>query len=564
MGVSTLTLAKKIKALVQRHPALVAEDGTDNVEHGLALNFEGDTNETVDAIRGFSATILNKIAASLQNEPIDRWVPELEDNTREAQKKRIALFAARAIHSIKASPRGLLRTSFQTRTFSHDEVYETINFDYNTLSRRLEESSGVFQFKRVPTEENGFNYTWILLVNGAAVGRGTAQPIHKMLSGLMKMIEHDCIGGSVIQAAMSELAKLRGDDTRYYWYLSDNDTTMHYREFAKFKSVTSCMSKPHTFFEDTGPRQHPMDCYDASPDWRLMFFSRKSPEQIIAEMDAHIAGGEHSNFEYPFLSRCMVLPSSKETSGRSFETPYVFGKFYGHDKLIAYFYDDNNSSTLRKNDNILLTGCREIAGGRVSAIKSTREGKRGHYLMPYFDKANTGRLVTEGDKEYWVSTFDGDYQKYTNNVARCSYEHGTSKFTYFYSPGQQQLTSVSTFEIDTFPTIFGPELESNRDLYRSHLVNGTYHSLPAAMFVIVEGQSVLRGDTISLFDGSSALLNETITNTERYKRIPGFGLFDMTNPNHANSANAIEAAAQEAEPTPLPEVAMAPSANPFN
>ncbi len=570
MAVSAATLAKKVKATVLNHPSLVARDGTQDVPKSFNFNFGGELQEAGTTVRSHIDVIVNNIKEFLVHSDLSAIVPAADNESKEAQKLRIQLYAFRALYSLSTSPNGILKSIFQVRAMGSIDVADKLGFESNALSA-MEECTAVFQFKRHATDDNNpWIHSWILTVEGVSVSRGAKQPIHKLVSSLLKLIDLPSEYDSTTQAALAELAKMKGNAKPYYWYLSNQDTAMWYQAFTSYASLGSCMSKEHSFYSHTGARQHPMDCYDDSPDWSLMFISEQSPEEIIAMCDLALANPSEASslFKFPWLSRSLVLPTAKETSGRTMDkAPYVMGKFYGLDKLVKFFLDESQNSPYCSNNNGLLMGSAEIEGGIIPAIKSTRSGKENHYMLPYFDKANKARLITVDGKEYW-SSVTGDFRgRFRDPIAKCSYDSGSARFEYIWSPAEGGYVSVGSFTPNLFNTIFGLELESYRETYQEHTINGTVQLVPGNMFETIAGQRVLRGEITSLYDGHRVITADVIANPERYVRVEGFGLFDLTITNHVSTHTALTAALDVAvtvaEEVPAPVAAPTVPEAPF-
>lgn len=538
MPVSKATLARKIRATVQGHAALVERDGTQDVPESFQFNFGGELEESSKTMRDYIKNIYNYLASYATFS-----IPSSTDEARGAQQQRNMLFAIRALFTLFNSPNGILRDKFQNRTYTVDDLDECIPRSYDDLEE-LEDISCIFQFKRHSDDENNpWVYSWLLAVEGIAISRGSKQPIHKLVTSLLKLVIGSCKDDTGVQLPLAELVKLKGTSTAYYWYLSNKNTTMYYHAFEEYMSLRSCMTKIHSFYSHTGSRQHPMDCYDDSPDWSMMMLSTKSPDEIIAMCDLVIANPDTDGlFDFPFLSRCLVLPATKEISDREIDTPYIFGKFYGNDKLINLFYDDSatNNAVYHRNSNQLLSHSYYINGGRINVIESTKEGEEGKLLLPYFDKANRARLDLTGEKPYWISV-GASIEEYSDRqpVANCAYEYGSARFVKIWSPSRNAYAECNTFIPETFDTIFGAELEDYRDSYRAYNINGSEELVPNSMFVTVDGHRVLRGETTLLFDGSSAITASVIDNQERYQRIPSLGIFDLNQANHATVFNNI-------------------------
>ena len=491
MSVSPLTLAKKIKTLITNHPTLVARDGTGDVPKAFNFKFGGELLEAGKDVR----KQVKIITTELYEELGGLTLPAITDTSREATKVRTTIFTFRALYSIHNSPNGLLKAKFQVRTYGIDELSDNLPFSWDAI-QVLDGCSGVYQFKRHDEDENNpWVYSWIFTVDGVSVSRGTKQPIHKLITSLLKCVDLSKVTSPKVQKALATLAKMKAAVKPYHWFLSNKDTAMWYQAFSEYKSLTSCMSKPHSYYSHTGPRQHPMDCYDDSPDWSLMLLSDMLPEDIIEMCDLVIAnpGDAATLFKFPWLTRCLVLPTALETSGHAWETPYVMGKFYGEEKLIELFYGGNSDSEpYHKNDNGLLSGSYHIDGGRIPAILTTRESEEGKYLLPYFDKANKARLIKEDGVEYWVSA-GRDRSKYRDPIAKCVYDAGVAKFEEIWSPANNGYTTVNSYVPQTFDTIFGPEVEDYRSQYIEYDISGTTQLIPTSMFEQVEGVKALRG-----------------------------------------------------------------------
>lgn len=535
MAASALTLAKKTKALLLAHQDLVVADGTQEVPASFNFNFGGKLQEAGNNIRSFIGNISGNIRNAFYEADVNTYIPPADDESREAVNKRNQLFAYRAIHSLYNSANGLLKTKFQIRTYGVGEVNEAIGNNLSAFAP-MEDCTAVLQFRRHDEDSNNpWVYSWIFTVEGVSITRGAKQPIHKFVSALLKIITLPVVSGVEVQAALAELAKMKGTAKPYYWFLTNQDITMWYQAIGKELSLTSCMSKPNDFYNHTGPRQHPMDCYNDSPDWRLMMLTDKSPEQIIQMCELAISNPSEATslYKFPFVSRAMVLPTSKETSKNDMTTlaPYVMGKFYGNDKLVRFFYDDNTKSPYCNGNNGLLAGSYYIDGGRIQAIPSTREDETSKFLLPYFDKNNRARLVVEDGQAWWESQ-GKDFTGHREPIAKCAYEYGSARFEQFWSPACNAYHGINTFAPITFDTIFGPELDNFRDDYTEYTVNGSVQLVPESMFVRVGSRSVLRGEISILYDGTHAITHDVVADNERYLRVEGFGLFDVSNPTH--------------------------------
>lgn len=551
MAASALTLAKKTKAVMLAHQSLVELDGTQDVPSSFNFNFGGELREAGDNLRAYVGLIADAVKQELRNTAFSELVPQATDDSREAGLLRNQLFAHRALTSIQKSANGLLKSKFQIRTYGVEEIKDALSLESSAQPlAELDDYSAVLQFKRHDEDANNqWIFSWMFTVEGVSVSRGVRQPIHKMITSLLKLVIVPVSDTSVVQAALAELAKFKGNSKPYYWYVSNKDTAMWYQAFAEYLALSSCMSKSNDYYNHTGPRQHPMDCYDNSPDWRLMTISERSPEEIIEMCDLVLANPAEADslFKFPFLSRCLALPTSKETSGKDVSAaPYIMGKFYGNDKLIKFFYDDRSDSDIgvyHKNNNGLLLGSYYIDGGRIPAIPTTRAGEEGTFLLPYFDRHNKARLVVEDDQTWWVSV-GKQIDKYREPVAKCAYEYGSARFEYFWSPSKNGYRSINSFCPQTFETIFGPELEDFRESYIDYSINGNVQSIPNKMFVAIDGVSVLRGEVTSLYDGTQVISANVINNQERYLRIAGFGLFDMQNSAHAGVYSTLNNSAE--------------------
>lgn len=539
MAVSALTLAKKIKALVANHPALVERDGTTDVPASFNFNFGGELEEASKKVR----ETLTPLVDALKTASIDlttSWYPAKDDVSREAQKKRAMLYSLRALYTLKSSPRGLIRNSFQNRTYTADEVNEMIS-NWDNINATLCDSVAVFQFKRHDLNTNNpWVYSWMLAVDGVSVSRGAKQPLHKLISSLLKLIEWPEASNSVANNTVATLAKLKGNENAHYWYLSNQDTTMMYQAFSRYAALNSCMSKDTGWYGHTGTGQHPMDCYDDSPDWSLMTISEMSPEAITEMCDLVIANPDEADtlFKFPFLTRCLVLPTSKETSKNTFTTPYVMGKFYGQDKLVNFFYDNNSNSVYELNKNSLLSGSHYIDGGRIKAIKTTKSCDA-KYLLPYFDKHNRARFVVDDEGNEWWVSLGKSTTNYVEPIAKCSYEKGSPIWLSFYSPHYNGYYEFSSYTLDTFETIFGTELERFRDDYVNYTLNGNTLLLPPKLLVHCRGKYVLQGEITNLYDGEAELTENIVNNPKQYAQIAGFGLFNLKKPLHKEVYNNI-------------------------
>lgn len=551
MAITTVSLAKKIKELVQRHPTLVEADGTQEVPQSFKFDFGGQLEDAGNELKGYLENILDALLANLHT---NLTVPA-ECVSREEIALKNSLFTLRALYSLTHSPRGLRSAKWQTRSMGVSDIADTLNVANDKMAAFLSNNSGVFQFTRIPGDDSAWIFSWILIVDGISISRGNAQPINKFISALLKNLHlTKAVGSKPVQDAVATLAKFKADSTEYYWYLSNQKTKDHYHAFEKYRNITSCMSHQPGYYNSIGPRQHPMDCYNGSPDWRLMMLSDKSPEAIIAMCEAVIANPDHAEslMEYPFLTRCMVLPTSKELTDREFQTPYVFGKFYGLDKMVNYFYHGDETHPYRKNDNPLLSGSYYITGGKIQAIQCTKEGLEGRVLLPYFDKANLAQLVTEDGKQWWYCVSNSEMaNKYVNStapIAKAIYDGGNAQFLRFYSPFRKRFIDISETTLDTFDTLLGPELDSYRSEYSERPIAGITQLVPNSMLIRTQdGQSLMPTEVVRTFDNRHYALVDVLADTERFVRVDGLGLLDLSVDNHKEAYATLT-------PTPLPFV----------
>lgn len=533
MAVSELTLAKKTKELILKHPSLVELDGTGHVPKSFQFNFSGDLEEVSVKIRENIKAIQEKLKESHFNNSAIEGIPEASDTSREAEKVRIAYVAIRAIHSLAVAQSSLVKVNYQTRNYGLNELVGPFGISTSAVEG-LSDISSVFQFKRHADDVNPWVFSWMLISNGVSISRGTKQPIHKLITALLKLIDYPASSESQIQLSVSSLAKIKNGGEEYYWFLSNKHTAMWYKSIKDYLSLTSCMSKENSYYGGTGDRQHPTDCYDDSPDWRLMLLTTESPESILEMCELCIANPTeaHNIFKFPFVSRCMVLPTSKETSGQDlFGAPYVMGKFYGHDKLVNFFYEDSGGAYY--NDNGLIAGAAYIDGGKIKAIPSTNPDYEGAYLLPHIDKANKARLVVEEDGSTWWVSFAGKTKDYKEPIAKGLYDQGIARFLQYYSPTYNQYVDINSVFLKTFPTIFGPECSSmNSEYDEGYTLGDTGLCVPNNLYVNYNGMAYLKSQMMPLFDGTLVPSSLIMEQQERFKRVDSLGLFDTTISKH--------------------------------
>lgn len=529
MALTIKVLARRVLEAVQGHDAIVARDGTASVPRMFNPKFSGELEDTARVIQDRIKRLVTA-AGNHFDMAFLRTMPNWVDEMKEGNKERNALYALRAIYALGNSPVGFLRTTWQTRTPAADDVIEMLGKEA-TINAKLGESGCLFQFRRHRTNENNpWVYSWMLAVEGVSISRGSMAPLHKCISGLLKLTPAAVQADAAVQLELAELAKLKGSDEGYYWHLVNQHIATHYIEFSSATSSTSCMAKPRKYYSGMGSRQHPMDCYDNSPDWSMMLISKLPPQDIISMCEATIAAESDDEaekiFNYPFLTRTMVLPAGKCTNARNVRAPYIFGKTYGHDKIVAFFQNQSPDATalLHQKDS--------IEGGRISAIRSTREGYTDCYLLPYFDRANKARLVIDEDGSEWWESISSWNDSIRGYQASCSYSSGCAEFVSAWSPAAGRAVTYAGRHLRTFPTLFGPELMQFQEDYQEMTIGENTAFIPKSMLVTIDGETVMRGETIAMYDGTLAIRKETTENTERYIHVEGFGIFDMQNAAH--------------------------------
>ena len=537
-----VTAAKLIKQIMLEHQGLVEADGTTAVPVGIPFDIQTEGTDIYGELR---SKVLPIYSAVLSHVPSLTAVLSLKANDPRNYKNAVKqFFVARVLRYLSRSSVALGKSlAFTTRTFlTHDLVDMDIGTDLRAL---LEDSNAIFQIKRISNDTDPYMFTWTVIVDGAVITRGDNQPFHKLITGLLKSMNQESIMNlHEIQVVVQELANMRPSEKLYYWYLSNQNTAQHYRLFADERGASSCMAKQASYYDKTGSRQHPMDAYNGSPDWRLMFISEHSPEEITVMCDNVIENPDAADrlFDYPFLTRSMVLPSAKEESSTTYNTPYVFGKMYGLEKILRYLFEDSQG-VHHLNNNPLMTHDYHVAGGRVTAAKSTRDGYGEYYVLPYFDQANMAKLRMDADgTEWFVSTYLKHEKSLTTDrsplIWKGQYQSGAAQAVRAYSQASGEFFAIEDYVPEMFTTIIGEEHSSMRSRYKDVRLNGASVSVPESWTMRHAGARYLTGQMVMTSAGDFIPLEKVTTQPERYKCIPNVGYYDLNNPrdNHAFAA----------------------------
>lgn len=520
-----------VKEFVTQTEALATADGVWGViPHGLDINVQGEDSVDENVVNTITNAfdIVAMRAQVVMHETLQHG-PVTDDKEKRNVVIRCALL--RALRAFRDT-HFLCPSATETKQYSSYWVWSPEGLMVAQTSgirpaalQAFDNESIMVQVKSGIMPNGEVTYSVMVSIDAEPVLRVASQPMSKVLIALikaMRMPDAKVLNQSDVQANLVALNELRPEDSLLYWYITNTKIAQKYIMFRQYRNVDSCMAKDHAFYNGTGPRQHPMDCYNDSPDWRLMMLSRQSPEQImefisrvealISEDNTRAAEMLFRN-EFPFLTRCMVLPHSKELTGYRLNSnnkhrpQYVFGKMYGVEKYITRFCQSTNHG--ERCDNALMHQRESIAGGRIKALASTREDycedldnrRRAHLLLPYFDRANRAALIKDSDGQlWWESTYPDFYRSGRANqhnapgviIAGADYRSGLCAMDAYLSPATATWSDLgnSTYRNMTsfVETPLGFETGRRIAEYYSH-VNGV--ALPKRMLTQHNGSQVL-------------------------------------------------------------------------
>lgn len=245
-------------------------------------------------------------------------------------------------------------------------------------------------------------WSWVITAGAKTLSARDKAPLETMFTTLLKALgcadafdensetaHTQVLNNPATQRLIKDLANLSPKPRPYYFYLVDDKIEDHYQMFSEYTNSTSCMAKSADDYgaKLNGEPIHPISAYNKT-NYFLMLLSKFSPEEMQAALDENVSDHDFiENFDYPFTCRLMVLPFDEyigEGKDNIF-TPFVFGKAYGHEALVNFFYDDDRSSDVfNRNNNELLTQVPLTTGGRLQYI----EVDGGDLLLPYIDREN--------------------------------------------------------------------------------------------------------------------------------------------------------------------------------
>lgn len=187
-------------------------------------------------------------------------------------------------------------------------------------------------------------------------------------------------------------AKSRYANGLYVLFTSSHIQT-HYRVLSAKQNLTSCMSKPASFYGNVRPDTdedapsweryiHPCEAYNDSPDLRLALVSRYHPDSAEFNKEG----------QYPFIARAVVNVKPDSEGG------IMFPRAYGDECAMRRLTDSN---AFRQASDALV-GC------RLHRI----ENDYGEYVMPYVDTGNSFNLSDDEDWYVVAEEDKGGYEAY--------------------------------------------------------------------------------------------------------------------------------------------------------
>lgn len=215
------------------------------------------------------------------------------------------------------------------------------------------------------------------------------------------------LSDKTIKTIVNEVKSRYANDL-YVLFTSSHIQT-HYRVLSAKQNLTSCMSKPASFYGNVRPDTdkdapsweryiHPCEAYNDSPDLRLALVSRYHPDSAEFNKEG----------QYPFIARAIV--NVKPTSKGEIMFPRVYG-----DECAIRRLTYSNAFRLASD---ALVGCRLY---RI-------ENDYGNYVMPYVDTGNSFDLSDDEDWFVVAEESAGDYEVYhatgiVQEAERCYCEH---------------------------------------------------------------------------------------------------------------------------------------------
>lgn len=534
-----VALARIIKEVVNSTPALIEADGmTGQVPEFIQIKFDASDMAIFQKMR----EVITPMYTYLQEAYNSLSSADIMDASKEFQRL-VILRCLRLLGNTDT----LASKSFAMRPITSHDLSRVTDRDVHAAHS---DSSGLLQLRYELSPDGAPLFTWAVLTDGKLISRGEAQPIHKMIASLMRPLNLPACGDNRVQEAIATLAKMTSSGDKYYVYLTNTKIAKHYMMFQEFLTTTSCMSKAASFYSYTGQGQHPMDAYSDSPDWRLMLLSPKSPTELLEMAEQAMANPDMADsiISYPFVTRCLVLPKHLEESGRmdAFQAPYVFGKIYGNDKLVKYFFGDAHSSKVQLlNNNGLLIHSARIAGGRIKREETAHadhEGS-GYLVLPYFDQANIAKFHDDDQGLWWKATYT-DYEN-TRGDARAKvlykalYQEGIAESSYIYSAHEEMYMGYTYKNPFNYmqETLLGFEPTDIVRAYYTEYVSGhTTLLVPKRMLV----NGCMPYDLRKMITGELVPIATLESEPERYIKLDNdAGYCDLTNPAHCTLKQAM-------------------------
>lgn len=520
-----------IKNVLRDHEEIVARQGITQPQefvmtlNGTALNRQrvAMLSKLKEAVQLMLTDILAGFDDRLQGRHVpDRFTPEYVLLTKRLFALRAVWFVMNSSSASKSSSR------FTSRLLNASDLADMISIS-GVACEKLDGSNALVQFRADPKPDEALLYTWMVVVDGVCVTRGTQQPMQKFLTSLGKPAKLDeQLGQHEVQVRVQEVVNLANSEQKYYYYLTNTHIPEQYQYFRQHRSVDSCMSKDHGYYEDISDDQHPMECYNDSPDWSMMLISDKSPAEIQANLDST------DTTVYPFLSRCMVLPRHLvEYYQGQVTAAFVFGKIYGLERVISYFF--SSSSTVHaKNDNPLLTEMYYIAGGRIKRSNSLKGGCQSNQLLPYFDRANQAMEFEDTEGKWWKSTHSAHYENLQTKgtpppvIWKGLYREGVAQTTHIYCHASEAYHSHNTRKPVWEETVCGPELvQYAREYYRQVDTNSGLIKVPANWTTSYAGNYYLCSTMMTTISGKQIPASKVQANEYRFCIDDTYGLFDL-------------------------------------
>lgn len=333
--------------------------------------------------------------------------------------------------------------------------------------------------------EKPFYFDVVFTVETDVVIKASSQPLTRIITNGMKatkcdgLLQHDVVMSAIknIDSCMKSLGK-----TMYY-YLCDRNYHEQLSMFNLMTSGTSCMTKPSDYWEELNA--FPLDAYENSPDFKMMFISPESPDEIEQNLN-------QESVPYPFQVRMIVVPKSRTAyRGTKDVRPFVFGKAYGIERIVSLFYrggEESIRTVYTHNENPLLTHVYAPLGARLPVVYDNSR----RVLLPYIDQANCVIRCTRGKKE-WLVCSDGVWippKSYVPQaMLRCQYNKGYAFITKFFDPIRQRMLTVTDMAYHRVPYMETPIGLIHREIYdKAWVVTSSNRILPRQMTVTYSGR----------------------------------------------------------------------------